>query len=834
VSAGLKSLFTYLTSRRQKPPATQPRAVSPARDQAHKSEAGRIESVPATRAAEQETTTESTKADADFRFLDDRVGIVVVHGIGPQLAGQTLLDWTRPIIELLADWRETHRRELTDLPAGRFLSDPVTKANIDFSGETFPTVQVWVPGLSQYQPTDPRSKGRRWVFTETWWAQEIRPPTLATMIGWLGEQGGVGRIVSGVIENTFGHGTFATLAAVSLRAFISVIVSFVLLAYFVVLGIAKLIPIGPLRDAAVLRLASSFITDWFGGARTLLRDPAQSANVRGRLVTTIKAVRAYGCREVIVIAHSGGTMVSWMTLTDPAWPRLRIQKLISHGEALNLGWRLQATNPDEGGHPMLPEGDRMAGDLGDQQPSLLWRDFWATNDPAPSGRPNLPAHLNDGGGRFTEEKVWNRMSINEDHGGYWDNDEQFVLPLVRELDSPSGDRSASRFYDDVVEGSLRNRRKQRVGLLALWRRAAFALPVMALLAAATMTFPGAIPDAGSAVMQGIGSLPGHEILDSAGRGLNALGNGQIAFGLKWSDVYAWGRVVLQAMFIALILVVLAPVRVGPLWERRWIGRLTFTLIDFGVGFGLLGVLVVAWLATFLTGPIERSRIGNAANDIFLRSGLALTLVVVVGLLVLGSLGPAVRTRIRKLQGSRRFRDRATRVVLVAIAALALAAVLIGLVIAAIGVLLVLAGNAAFDDSIATRQFSLGGIVVLVAFNFVACLGTWRWDVWDRRERRLARRNQSAEPHRGWAFLQALLLSIPLGLGTLVVAFGTSTWTFAGADRGGCLTIIGVVLLLIGMIGIARDVVESDTEGMPRDPDAPVMPSDTKRAPGHST
>ena len=95
-----------------------------------------------------------------------------------------------------------------------------------------------------------------------------------------------------------------------------------LLLFVTLLGIAKLIPFGPLRDAVVLRLAASFLTDWFGGARTLLRDPSQSANVRHRLVMTVKALRAYGCRNVVIVAHSGGTMVSLVTLTDPAFANL--------------------------------------------------------------------------------------------------------------------------------------------------------------------------------------------------------------------------------------------------------------------------------------------------------------------------------------------------------------------------------------------------------------------------------------------------------------------------------------------------------------------------------
>src|SRR6476660_5713815 len=60
----------------------------------------------------------------DFAWRPERTGIVVVHGIGPQLAGQTLLDWTRPIIELLSDWREVHKDELVKLPREPFVNDP--------------------------------------------------------------------------------------------------------------------------------------------------------------------------------------------------------------------------------------------------------------------------------------------------------------------------------------------------------------------------------------------------------------------------------------------------------------------------------------------------------------------------------------------------------------------------------------------------------------------------------------------------------------------------------------------------------------------------------------
>ena len=122
-----------------------------------------------------------------------------------------------------------------------------------------------------------------------------------------------------------GTGPLAWFSKVSLQPIVSVITSFVLLVFAALLALSKIIPIGPFKDAVVLKLAASFLTDWFGGARTLLRDPGQSANVRTRVQMTIKALRAYGCRNVVIVAHSGGTMVSLMTLTDPAFPELRAQ-----------------------------------------------------------------------------------------------------------------------------------------------------------------------------------------------------------------------------------------------------------------------------------------------------------------------------------------------------------------------------------------------------------------------------------------------------------------------------------------------------------------------------
>ena len=60
--------------------------------------------------------------------------------------------------------------------------------------------------------------------------QNLPGVSLATMISWLGEQGGVGRIVQGIQENKL-SGRWAILGRISLQPIVSVVTSFVLLLF---------------------------------------------------------------------------------------------------------------------------------------------------------------------------------------------------------------------------------------------------------------------------------------------------------------------------------------------------------------------------------------------------------------------------------------------------------------------------------------------------------------------------------------------------------------------------------------------------------------------------
>ena len=778
----------------------------------------RVEGPPAAdyaRALAEANTTRPEK-QRDFVWRPERTGIVVVHGIGPQLAGQTLLDWTRPIIQVLRDAPAADPGLVVPLATAGAVRDPVIKSNIDFSGDTFPVIQVGVPRRSDVAGDDPRAKERTWVFTEAWWASEVRAPSLATMISWLGEQGGVGRIVQGIQENKL-SGRWAILGRISLQPIVSVLTSFILLLFVLLLAIAKVIPFGPLRDAVVLRLASSFLTDWFGGARTLLRDAGQSANVRYRLLSTIKALRAYGCQDVVIIAHSGGTMVSLTTLTDPAFAGLRVEKLITIGEALNLGWRLNDADPDNP-PPTPPPGDRMAGDIGRLQPNLEWRDFWGTDDPAPSGRPQLPQNFTkDTWPRFTAERVYNRMSLLEDHGGYWDNDEHFVIPLLRELDVPTGDRGASRFYSDGAESYLRSRRKERVGLLALWRRALLSLPLVAIVAAATVSAPGFVPTLGQLALQLFGLIPGNEIVGQAAAafvnwiaGLSTIGIPLVPNALQYDSLltplYTLGTWALEAILIALLANALLPGQIDRLWsnpERGARPRFLLLVVDYAVGIGAFAMVVAGFF--ILLTPERRAAIweGLSLGPFVLLIGAGLFAAAV------GGAGRAARGFLRGTRLGQGRMGHVTRSVGIFVSAAFLGTVLIGMLLIALSIVLVIIDSG--HDHLANHQFVIGAIAVLVLFNLLARLGTWRWDIWDVRERRGLRRAPTTSPIRTWPYVLGLILTLLVFAATSIVALGADNSSWWGISRDTWLVATIGTIVAIVLFSLAKDIVDNDID-----------------------
>jgi len=425
---------------------------------------------------------------ADAAAQPDRVGVVFVHGIGGQPAAETFLDWSAPLVELLADWRAEHG----------LTADPVVRGEFSFSGSSQPFLELDIPAHAG-------RPAARWVLTEAWWAAELRPQRLRAVIGYV--RRGLPRILAGLRDayaeredswdsRLARENVAAMEAAGSARdaetkeqaaliarttapgagwAWVEVLdsiqrrLSILAIAPAVVVGSAvlllysllELVPISRIRRFAVLRQAESFMTDWFGDLPTLLDDRVQSANIRARLANAIARLETDSCGRIVLVAHSGGAIVSFMTLLDPAYTHRRVDKLITLGQGLSVAWRLVDAAAG------LPAGHRLTGDLTAARPTLRWADYWASYDPAPAGSMKPPPGVT---AKVEGFPITNRMNLVEDHGAYWSNDEGFVIPVLRHVDSADLETDESRFFrDSGLRISRIEWRRQRVGVLAAWR-----------------------------------------------------------------------------------------------------------------------------------------------------------------------------------------------------------------------------------------------------------------------------------------------------------------------------------------------------------------------------
>ncbi|MGH2473896.1 MAG: hypothetical protein ACRDIL_01425, partial [Candidatus Limnocylindrales bacterium] len=325
-----------------------------------------------------------------------RTGVVFVHGIGTQLPAETFLDWATPIIELLTDWRAampedeppaatkaTKRAAAsttkpTASPTGPDrIDDPVWRAEFSFNAASPPYLEVAVPGHAGIPATT-------WVVTEAWWAADLRAPSLGRTIDYLRRR--MGMVVSGIAEgyrdrtprlhdlaiatDLIGHGRLPLdwrlidkLDLVQSRTFGARPVGWLVggLGAVSLAGydLLRRIPIAAVRDFAARKMIDSFLVDWFGDLPVLLDDAVQSANVRARLARSIERLTADGCDAIVIVAHSGGALVSFETLLDPAYAHLKVDKLITLGQGLGLAWRLAA---DPAVHEITP-GSRLVGNL---------------------------------------------------------------------------------------------------------------------------------------------------------------------------------------------------------------------------------------------------------------------------------------------------------------------------------------------------------------------------------------------------------------------------------------------------------------------------------------
>jgi hypothetical protein len=699
------------------------------------------------------------------------IGIVFVHGIGSQLADETLIEWSSALVRAISAWEDVNRDDLVGAlgrsveaaTAGSVraaLLDPVSKATMDFEGGTQSVVRLTIPGLLS-RAGEQAGEPQTWLLTESWWSSRVKPPSFATMADWCGRQGIVARIVGAIVFREPANPAKRAAIALGLGLFLTAMTTVALTVFGLLKAVAAIVPIDAVKDAAIFGQFETFLTRWWGDAYVLLREPVEAANLRGRLAESIVALRKAGADAIAVVAHSGGAIVSYTTLSDPALAyiagkAIQADLLITHGEAINLARNLTTTLRESAAmdsrtlsvaRTWIPTADRTAPG---RIRTARWVDFWASRDPAPNGSLEEAGTPPSGAPRVISNEVWNRMSVGEDHGTYWDNDEQFVLPVLRELDVVGTPAAPSRF--ETYAGSSGagtadwvRRHQQRVWTLAFWRRLTFIIPFSAILVAllrADGFFDGVARIAG-----GIWSflVPG---------GLQQ-GAADLARSLEENPLKPIPLVVAMSAFgLALVgLAVHAALQIG---QRDLAfgshGRLA-AIGEFLASFTPFVALALLFQGGIVTeferrqpscslGPFTFSD-GGCVNPYL--AGLLVGLVLAV--LILTRLWRWLARSTAPAPAAAR-RGRAGLWLSVAL-----------LVIAAIVL--------AFLADPQTRVWMIGAVVTMVLFRRIDGFGAGRWARWDTNEREAARRLDPASPRRRrWKIEGALILA-----GTIAVAVG---------------------------------------------------------------
>ncbi|HEX9824359.1 MAG TPA: hypothetical protein VGB51_08210 [Actinomycetota bacterium] len=416
------------------------------------------------------------------------LGVLFVHGIGSQKAGQTLLQFGEPLFRWLFRWLG----DGTD-PGGDDSNRSVRLTGTELEpggGPASCTVTIEAPPGPTGEPDT-----QRWLLAESWWAEAFTPPPFTKLAFWLMTYTPwlaldfMARIVRRAIRQP-SAATLAALLSLPLLLLIGPIVGVLLFVLILALLLVYLIPLALTRTFA--ERAAVALTGSVGDAFILMQSPLNHGAIKQRIEGDL-AWLSERCDRVAVVSHSQGAALSHAVLADGEHPQVKlflsvgsavrrlaeIRQLrrsgrswqwagwlslvagaclsvgVGAGIVLLLGGRLDRWPSWLRGWPLGVEmlgalallalayrvvwktftKDRAELLLPDTGSGMRWVDCFATADPVPNG-PLLddpPASPTPPTAPYTAIPTFNRRWLLNDHVTYTKNTDQFLTRLAREL-----------------------------------------------------------------------------------------------------------------------------------------------------------------------------------------------------------------------------------------------------------------------------------------------------------------------------------------------------------------------------------------------------------------
>lgn len=273
-----------------------------------------------------------------------KLGVLCVHGIGDQRPGETLNRCLGSLSGWMEDWLGHH----TDKKL-KFGKSVLNRGRL-LPGEPCHAELI----LENTEPPD--TVYQKWLFAESWWAQDFSPPPFSRLASWLltsgswtvlshigallverGEKARVTNWVwrkprnSKVLKYTLNALYIIAAVVVVLVSFVGALAAVILLQIVVVvLWILSIIPVPKLRT--LLRDIALMIQGVLGDSFVFTFNPLIRAAVSDRIRHDLQWLRDQGCEKIAVLAHSQGSAVAYHALQDI--PTGTVNHFITYGSGL--------------------------------------------------------------------------------------------------------------------------------------------------------------------------------------------------------------------------------------------------------------------------------------------------------------------------------------------------------------------------------------------------------------------------------------------------------------------------------------------------------------------
>jgi hypothetical protein len=233
------------------------------------------------------------------------LGILLVHGIGEQRRGDTLVNWLDTIVA-------TINRSTLSVVSASVESAELARVDVGDDSAAHAVVRIRGDGIDE-----------RWIVVEGWWAEAFIAPAFSQLVGWSF------RAIPGALAmhaaqrfHRCGDEPIAYRRQIKRTGAVAQALLLLFLAPFIVLLLGSLALLGAIPNGTLRTAIGRFqraLAATVGDSLVFLESPVRSAAMCSAVTTAFATLQrlcdAAGCHTQVILAHSQGATVSLEALT---------------------------------------------------------------------------------------------------------------------------------------------------------------------------------------------------------------------------------------------------------------------------------------------------------------------------------------------------------------------------------------------------------------------------------------------------------------------------------------------------------------------------------------